>query len=377
MIKKVVNVVFLMIYLAILAAYSYIVYDHDHGSKLGLVSSIAVIINDLYVYLMYNARIINRISIISLIMFCSRVFICLGGSDYWVYGYLVIFVWLQCIIALGIVEKRLPYNSEMIAQPAENLLSAKKTQFVNLAHVPEFIFLIIVVGLVGSIVVATAVKPDGVYLKDLPVGEGVPYEAATALAILIVVSFLFVASWIRSFKRKIDRTAAQTYVYLCAYRVDVYYIFSLICYMCTCFWTLGIYAFADNKNILINGFLLPLIMFFFFNIVIIYMLNNYYFVEDINGINRSIVAHNKRVDALRVKAKTLKQRMNEEGPEAVYGEEHGRIVQKVMDIEVARRQAAKLTKQIDGNDADSSIKRSATGALGRQIVTNKPKAIQN
>ncbi len=50
MIKKVVNVVFLMIYLAILAVYSYIVYDHDHGSKLGLVSSIAVIINDLYVY---------------------------------------------------------------------------------------------------------------------------------------------------------------------------------------------------------------------------------------------------------------------------------------------------------------------------------------
>ncbi len=69
--------------------------------------------------------------------------------------------------------------------------------------------------------------------------------------------------------------------------------------------------------------------------------------------------------------------MNEEGPEAVYGEEHGRIVQKVMDIEVARRQAAKLTKQFEGNDADSSIKRSATGALGRQVVTKKPKAIQN
>lgn len=208
MTRKVVNVVFTLIYLAILAVYSYIVYDFDHGSKLGLVSSIAVVINDLYVYLMYNARIINRISIISLIMFSSRVFICLGGSDYWVYGYLVIFVWLQCIIALGIVEKRLPYNSELVTQPADNPLGTKKTHFVNLAHVPEFIFLIIVVGLVGSIVVATAVEPKGVYLKDLPIGEGVPYEAATALSILVVVSFLFVVSWIRSFKRKIDRTAA-------------------------------------------------------------------------------------------------------------------------------------------------------------------------
>lgn len=147
--------------------------------------------------------------------------------------------------------------------------------------------------------------------------------------------------------------------------MDVYYIFSLICYMCTCFWTLGFYAFADNKNILINGFLLPVIMFFFFNIVIIYMLNNYYFVEDVDGINRNIAAHNKRVDALKIKARTLKQKMNEHGPEAVYGEEQGRIVQKVMDIEVARRQAEKLTKQFEGN-GDQDYKRSETGILGRQ-----------
>ena len=103
----------LVIYAAVLFVYSYMVYDLDDKSKLGVVSSIAVVINDIFMYIMYNARIINRISLLALMIFCSRLFIMLGGSDYWLYGYLVIYVWLQCIIALGIVEKRLPYNTEL------------------------------------------------------------------------------------------------------------------------------------------------------------------------------------------------------------------------------------------------------------------------
>lgn len=102
-VKLAINGSLILLYIAILFLYSYLVYDMDDGSKLGLVSSVAVVINDLYMYLMYNARIIKRISLLSLIIFSSRLFIMLGGSDYWLYGYLVIYVWLQCIIALGIV----------------------------------------------------------------------------------------------------------------------------------------------------------------------------------------------------------------------------------------------------------------------------------
>ena len=51
-------------------------------------------------------------------MFCSRIFILAGGADYWVYGYLLIYIWLECIIALGIVRKRLPLNSEFLTMDA-------------------------------------------------------------------------------------------------------------------------------------------------------------------------------------------------------------------------------------------------------------------
>ena len=88
------HLVLATLYFGILTIYSYIVFDQDDGSKLGIVSSVAVTINDIYIVLMYNARIINRISVMSLIIFCSRLFILLGGSHYWIYGYLVIYVWL-------------------------------------------------------------------------------------------------------------------------------------------------------------------------------------------------------------------------------------------------------------------------------------------
>jgi hypothetical protein len=155
-----------MLYFGYLGIYSYCVYDLDDRSKLGIVSSCAVIINDLYVYLMYNARIINRIAVLTLIMFASRLFIMLGGADYWVYGYLVIYIWLQLIIALGIVKKRLPFNNESDLRD-QSTLSVKKTKFLDLARVPEFIFLIITVSIIVSIAIAESVNPRGVYLKPL------------------------------------------------------------------------------------------------------------------------------------------------------------------------------------------------------------------
>lgn len=225
-------------------------------------------------------------------------------------------------------------------------MMVKKTKFLDLARVPEFIFCIITISLVISIVVASAFEPKGVYLKDLPIGDGIEYGAVTALAILIVVSFLFVWAWIRAFKRRIDNTVSTTYVFLCSRRVDMYYILCMICYILCIFWTLGAYPFFNHKNVIVTGFCLPAILFCFFNIVIVYVKNGYFFIEDTDGINRNILAHNKRVDVLKSKARELRKEILEKGAESVYGEENGRLVQKVMDMEVTRRQAIKLANQL-------------------------------
>ena len=78
---------------------------------------------------------------------------------------------------------------------------------MDLARVPEFIFLVITFSLIISLVVATSFDIDGVYLADIPFGEdNLSYESVTALAVLFVFSFLAILAWMRAFKRKIDGT---------------------------------------------------------------------------------------------------------------------------------------------------------------------------
>ena len=312
---------------------------------------------------------------LALIVFSSRCFILLGGSDYWIYGYLVIYIWLECIIALGIVQRRLPYSHEMNINDVDNPLVLKKTKYVDLAKIPEFIFVLITISLVVTIVIATAFEPKGVYLADLNVGDGISYTTACGLAILFVFSFLFIWCWIRSFKRKLDNTVSNTYMYFCSKKVDQYLIFSLVVYCIAIFWSLGLYPLMDSKNVLVSGFMVPAIIFFFLNVVIVYIKNGYFFVEDIPGINRNNLAHNKRVDSLKIKAKELHKKIREEGPEAVYGDENGRLVQKVMDMEVARRQAIKLAKELNGEEEveDEKVSRAGTGHFGRSIHGRSPK----
>ena len=117
-------------------------------------------------------------------------------------------------------------------------------------------------------------------------------------------------------------------------------------------WTLVAYDFYRHKNILVTGFLVPAILFCFFKIVIVYIKNNYSFLENIDQINYGIDARNKRVDVLRKKARVLRDQILEKGAETVYGAENERLVKKVMDLEVDRRNSIKLAKSSVKNDED-------------------------
>ena len=195
-------------------------YELDQGSKLGVVFLFVIVINDFNLYVMYNARTIERISVISMIIFCSRLFILLGGSDYWVYGYLTTYIWLACIIVLGIVEKHLPFNTEIDINSVDSPLLIKKMKTMDLARVPEFILLFITICFVGTIVFISNIDPKGVDFKALSIGTGISYIGATGVAILCVITFLCISCWVRAFKRKIDNTASDTYIFLLSRKVD-------------------------------------------------------------------------------------------------------------------------------------------------------------
>jgi len=114
---------------------------------------------------------------------------------------------------------------------------------MDLARVPECIFSVITVSLVISIFVASSVQPKGVYLSPLPIGSGeVTYGAASAFAVLIVVTFLVTIAWMRAFKRKIDMTVSTLYVYLCSRAIDQYNVTCILMYIIAVFWTLAYYS---------------------------------------------------------------------------------------------------------------------------------------
>ena len=183
---------------------------------------------------------------------------------------------------------------------------SRKAKFLDLARVPEFIFIVITLGLIISIVVAQSFEPTGVYLEDLPIGDGIGYQAVTAGAILIVISVLFVSAWMRSFRRKLDSTVSPIYVFLCSKKIDMYYILCIVNYILAIFWTLGAYTFFEDTLVLVLGFIMPAILFCFFNIFIVYVKNGYFYIENTASLNHYISAHNKRVDILKIKAKKLR-----------------------------------------------------------------------
>ena len=150
----------------------------------------------------------------------------------------------------------------------------------------------------------------------------------------------------RAFRRKIDSTVSPTFVYLCTKKIDMYYILCIINYGISIFWTLVCYIFFENKLVLVLGFITPFILFCFFNIFIVYVKNGYFFIENITSLNYHISAHNKQVDLLMIKAKKLRTEILETDVESVYGEENGKLVQKVMEMEIARRQTFKLAKKM-------------------------------
>ena len=118
----------------------------------------------------------------------------------------------------------------------------------------------------------------------------------------------------------------------------------IINYGISIFWTLSFYRAYPNYSVLLVGLFTPAIFFIFFNIIKIYIRNSYFFIENNEGINRNILAHNKRVDEIKARGREIRKVIleSEKGADAIYGKENEGLVKKVMDIEIARRQAAKL-----------------------------------
>lgn len=100
--KCMVNFVILILYFALSLAYAWIDYNFNERSKLGLVSAMTILLIDLFIVLMFRSKIIVRVTFLSVLLFAARFFVCFGGANYWIYGYMIIYIWKGIVLTKAI-----------------------------------------------------------------------------------------------------------------------------------------------------------------------------------------------------------------------------------------------------------------------------------
>ena len=98
-----------MLYFALLFVYGFLEYHFEEKSKLGVMAAATVFACDIFVAFIFQARIMERVSVLCLFIFASRFLIFLGGELYWIYGYLLMYLIIGFILSMKIATRMFPF----------------------------------------------------------------------------------------------------------------------------------------------------------------------------------------------------------------------------------------------------------------------------
>lgn len=105
----------LVLALLILAVYSFIVYLEDEN-KLGLITSVSVVLMDLFNYLLLKTELIETPGSLLFLLIMNRALMVAFGEGYWLYGYMVLYVVYSFAFMLTIAKNRFPFEGEIVRQ---------------------------------------------------------------------------------------------------------------------------------------------------------------------------------------------------------------------------------------------------------------------
>jgi hypothetical protein len=139
----------LVLYFATFCGYSYSDYHWD-ASKLGLATSITIACCDCYLWLLFKASFVKRLSGLTTVAAMSRILIFGGGKAFWIYGYMLYYMLFAIVLMRYIAKQRFPYATS-ISQDSILDESRLKMSFRDVAAFPEFILLASTVGLILTV----------------------------------------------------------------------------------------------------------------------------------------------------------------------------------------------------------------------------------
>ena len=81
-----------MIAVGVLAAYSYVIYKFDNSSKMGIVTSVSIVLMDFFLLGLEESGMVSRPATIISLLILNRALMIGMGSEYWIYGYMVLYL---------------------------------------------------------------------------------------------------------------------------------------------------------------------------------------------------------------------------------------------------------------------------------------------
>ena len=265
------------VYLLLLILYAVLVYIFEDRSKLGAMAAVAVVACDIFVALIFQARVLDHTSVLILFIFVSRVLVFFGGEFYWIYGYLVMYMIIGGVLTYKIAQQFFPFAS---VDPIDfSDLKPKTKAYVNIAKKPSFILLAMTVCLAFVIFLTVTFKPKGVGFGDVSVlGTTISYDAASFGCIYIVLTVFVLQCTYRTYVRKTSGISGQVYLYMVNKSFDSFAISMLFNYLILLSWTFALYSVIKSSLIVLVGVFLPAVLVSFAYGFVYYQKNDYMYL---------------------------------------------------------------------------------------------------
>jgi hypothetical protein len=164
-----------------LIALSAILYLKDDKSKLGIITSISVVLMDTFSFLIYQSDMVDTPIIVVILLIINRIMMVSLGQNFFIYGYMLLYIMYSVAFVFQIARNRFPFEGDVVRQAAtiSNFFknvgnSAKNTRGMSedqkdsywrktLSN-PELLQLILTILYMVLMVVISSIEIKGVYL---------------------------------------------------------------------------------------------------------------------------------------------------------------------------------------------------------------------
>jgi hypothetical protein len=271
---------------------------------------VAILFTDVILYLIYNSKIVQTATPLALTLFLNRLLLFVFGGDWWIYGYMVLYLFYAVILCFVIAEKRFPFESAFSNLNLDNLQDNKRS--VDVIKIPEFLLGIITFIYAAIFTVLYVIEPDGIPLKYLEMDNwSYPYYINGVFCLLITSGFFCCLAIYRLFTRKRKRIVPKILYYIKNYKFDIYWIFLSASVVVNVVIGLIAYWITDIVSYFIVIALITVFVLLYLNAFLHYILNDYDILQNIDAHNLKIQKHNERLIDLKQKVLKFKEELKD------------------------------------------------------------------